>query len=154
MAKKDQVDAVSIEEGEGEVVAVDLSQVEDNAFELLPKGKYPAVITECEFDFSQNSGNPMWTMGLEVEGGDHDGHTLMMWLTWKGKGLPITKQTISRIAPELLENPVQPDDTATLESMVGKHVLADVTIRKYQDENRNNVRGLYANADAGDGEFV
>ena len=58
---------VTFEEGSG---VVDLSGIdEDVKFEVIPRGKYPGVVSSVEFNFSQSSGNPMFSWELEIEEG-------------------------------------------------------------------------------------
>ena len=140
----------AVDFSEGDSLTVDLNDVEDSSQEAIPKGKYPCVVEECEFTYSQNSGNPMWSMRLEISEGEYAGRKLFCYFVWAGKGLPITKQNISRIAPELLEGPFSPNDPDVISSMLGKQLEARVTVRKVEEgQNPNNVAGLYAAA--GDG---
>ena len=138
-------DAVDFSAGDS---VVDFSNVEDTSFEALPKGMYPCVIAECEFTYSQSSGNPMWTLQLEVSEGEYAGRKLFNHLVFAGKGLGMTKQQLSRIKPELLENPFNPTDEEVIAGMLGTAVKAKVTVRKYEGEDRNNVAGLFP----GDGD--
>jgi hypothetical protein len=128
---------------------VDFNTVEDATFEALPRGMYPVVISDCEFTYSQNSGNPMWSMRLEVEEGDYAGRVLFNHLVFAGDGLAMTKRRLSRIAPELLERPFNPQDPEIINSIVGRRLRAKVTIRKYEGQNRNNVGDLFPADDAG-----
>lgn len=138
----------AVDFSEGDSLVVDFNQVEDTAFEALPKGMYPCTIAECEFTYSQSSGNPMWTMQLEVAEGEYAGRKLFNHLVFAGKGLGITKQNLSRIKPDLLEGPFDPSDEEVIASMLGLGVKARVTVRKYEGEDRNNVQGLFP----GDGD--
>ena len=127
---------------EGDSVVVDFNDVEDSGFEALPRGVYPVVIQECEFSFSQAKGTPMWTLRLEVEDGDYAGRVLFTHMVMAGKGLPITKKYLSRLAPQLLEAPFDAQDEDVIESMIGLRCRAKVVVRKYDGEDRNNVRDL------------
>lgn len=139
---------VDFSAGEGGEVTVDLNNVEDSSFEVLPKGMYNCVVDSLEFEYSQNSGNPMWSWVLEVEDGEFAGRKLFFHTVWAGKGLPITKRVISRVCPELLSGPFNPEQVAAEGNIVGRRVKARVAIRKFEGENRNNVRDLFA-ADEG-----
>jgi len=134
----------AVDFSDGDSLVVDFNEVEDTAFEALPKGMYPCVIAECEFGYSQSKGNPMWTMQLEVSEGEYAGRKLFNHLVFKGAGMGITKQNLARIAPELLESAFSPDDEEVIAAMLGKAVKAKVTVRKYEGEMRNNVNGLFA----------
>lgn len=133
----------AVDFSEGESAVIDWNDVEDSSFEALPKGIYPCVIADCEFTYSQSSGNPMWTLQLEVSEGEYAGRRLFTHLVFSSKALPITKQNLARIKPELLEGPMDPADEEVIASMLGTPVKAKVTIRKYEGEDRNNVAGLY-----------
>ena len=134
----------AVDFSEGDSLTVDFNSVEDTSFEVLPKALYPCTISECEFTYSQASGNPMWTLQLEVSEGEFAGRKLFNHLVFAGKGLGITKQNLARIKPELLEAPFSPDDEEVIAGMLGLAVKARVTQRKYEGEMRNNVQGLFA----------
>jgi hypothetical protein len=116
----------------------------------MPKGLYACQIAECEFTHSQASGNPMWTLQLELTDGEFAGRKLYSHLVFAGKGLPITKRVLSRIAPELLEGPFNPEDDEVIQSMLGRDVKAKVDVRKYEGELRNNVRDIFPGDGGGD----
>lgn len=135
--------AVDFSEGE-EVTTIDWNDVEDSSFEVMPKGMYPCLVSECEFTYSQRSGNPMWTVTLEVSEGEYAGRKLFTHLVFGGKALPITKETLQRIKPELLEmNPFDYTDEEAISNMLGTAVKAKVGIRKYEGQDRNNVDRLF-----------
>jgi len=142
-AKIKAVEADAVDFSAGDTLMVDLNNVEDVSFEALPKGMYPAVIAECDFTYSQASGNPMWTLQLEVSDGEYAGRKLYCHLVFAGKGLPITKRQLSRIAPELLEQAFNPEDDDVISSMLGRDLKVKVDVRKYEGEDRNNVRDLF-----------
>ncbi len=140
-------EGVDAEEGEeGGSVVVDLSGVDEDAgFEVRPRGNYPVEIIEAEFSFSQASGKPMWTLVLEVEEGhEHAGARFWHHVSFSEKALPRTKKTLSVIAPELLEAPFEPEEIADEGILLGRRCTAKVNIRRYEGENRNNVRELTA----------
>ncbi len=145
MAKKDKAEAVDFSEGDN--IMVDLNAVEDVTFEALPKGLYPCIIAECEFSYSQASGNPMWTLVMEVTDGDYAGRKLYSHLVFAGAGLPITKRQLSRIAPELFDAPFDPEDDDVIQTMLGKDVVAKTQPRKYEGVMRDNVRDLFGPSD-------
>ena len=133
----------AVDFSEGDSLVVDFNSVDDVSFEAMPKGVYPVVVDECEFGYSQSKGTPMWTLTLEVSEGEYAGRKLFTHLVFAGAGLPITKRQIGRIAPELLDGPFDPQDPEVLTQMLGKNLRAQVTVRKYEGEDRNNVRNLY-----------
>ncbi len=141
-----------LEFSEGDSLLIDLNDIEDSEFELMPRGKYPCVIIECEFAISQNGGNPMWSMVVEVEEGDFAERKLFMHWVWAGKGVPYTKKQAARIAPELFEQAFDPQDEEYIQSMVGKRLSARISDRKYEGERRNNIADVFA--PDGEGGFL
>ena len=130
---------------EGESLIVDLNEVEDDAgFEAMPRGMYEATVSECEFKYSNSSGNPMWALKWEVSDGDFAGRILFSHMVWKGKGLPITKKHLSRLRPDLLEAPFNPEDDEIIESMIGLNGRLKVTVKKYEGNMTNNVQDIHA----------
>ena len=110
------------------------------------------MIAENEFGYSNSKGTPMWSLVLEVRDGEYAGRKLYYHLVMAGKGLPFTKRTLSRIAPELLETAFDPEDADVIASILGRDVRAKVRLGTYDGEKTNNVRELYA--DAGGDAFV
>ena len=135
----------NFEGGDGSVM-VDLTNVEEAVFELIPKGKYAGTITECNFDYSQSSGKPMWAMKLTITEGEYEGRTLLSWMSFSEKALPLTKKTLAAIAPEFLTGPFNPEDKAS--DMEGKNVIIVTKVSKYEGENRTSVKQLEAAGDA------
>ena len=146
-------DAVDFSGEEGEAVIVDLSDIDaDAGFEVIPRGIYPVTIASLEYALSQRSGKPMWTCQLEIEDGEYASRILFFHISFSEKALPRTKKTLSRIAPHLLEGPFEPAEIADESTLLGIRCRARVDIRRYDGENRNNVRELL---EAGEGdEFV
>lgn len=140
-------------EGGEAVNMIDLSGVSDDApgFEVLPRGIYDVVVDNVEYGISQRSGNPMWTWTFELDGGDFAGRKLFFHTVLTPEQLPRTKKVISRVAPELLNGPFDPAAVAAEGILLGKRARCRVDIRKYEGEDRNNVRDvLPPNAEAGD----
>ena len=150
MAKAKAAPAVDFSEGDS--LMVDLNEVADVSFEALPRAMYPVIVAECEFSHSQSKGTAMWTLTLEVSDGEFAGRKLFSHMVWEGPGLPITKRQITRIRPDLLEGPFDPQDEDVIASMLGLDLRAKVTVRKYQGEDRNNVQDLFPGGD--DDSFV
>ncbi len=142
MVKKAAAEA-AVDFTEGDSLMVDFNDVEDVTFEALPTAMYPCIIADCEFTYSQASGNPMWTLQLEVRDGEYAGRKLFSHLVFAGKGMPITKRQLTRIAPGLLEGPFNPEDPDVIAQMLGMEIRAKVTVRKYEGRDTNNVRDLF-----------
>lgn len=130
---------LDVSEGSGELV--DFSNVEDPSFEVMPKGNYPVVITECEFTYSQ-AGNQMWTMVLEVSEGEYEGRKLFFHVVFSEKALPFARRTLMQLAPDLLEAPFDPTQPELPDRFVNMMCIAQVGLQKYEGEQRNSVRQL------------
>src|SRR5256885_2405842 len=70
--------AAGSEASPGAGTMIDLSGVDENAdaFPVIPRGIYPAVVDEVTYGLSQSSGNPMWTWKFEISEGDYSGRKL------------------------------------------------------------------------------
>ncbi len=144
-----EAEALTEEDGDGTII--DLNEVEDDAgFEVMPSGMYDCVVESLEFEHSQSKGNPMWSWVLEITEGEYAGRKLFFHTVFKGPGLPITKKAISRVAPELMSGPFNPEDEESIDQVLGKNCRARVNQRKYQGEMRNNVRELFGPGEGSD----
>jgi len=130
-------------EAGGDSAMVDLDSVEDAKFEVLPRGMYEVRVSDLTFDYSQASGNPMWTWELEVDGGDHSGRKLFFHTVFSGKGLPMTKRILQRIIPEIASKPFNPEEVANGQSIIGLTLKAKVAIKRYEGQPRNNVQDMF-----------
>lgn len=138
-----------IDLSQGDALVVDFNAVEDAPeFEALPRGMYDVVVAECEFGHSQNSGNPMWTIQLEVEDGEYAGRRLFYHLVFGGKGMAFTKRSLARVRPDLVESPFSPEDDEIVASMLGLRARAKVTTRQYDGRTTNNVTDIFPSEDA------
>lgn len=133
----------NVEMSEGSSAIIDFSGVEDVKFELIPNGKYPCVIADIEATYSSN-GNPMWSLQMEITDGDYTGRKLFTHIVFSPKAMPFTKITLSRIAPALLEQAFEFDNPDIYSQFQGMDVIAQVGLQKYEGENRNTVKGLFA----------
>ncbi len=129
------------DDDEGDGVVVDLSEVQDN-FEVLPKGVYPAIVHSVEYQISQNSGNPMWKVTMEISEGEYEGRKFPTYLTWRGNGLPGTKRTVTALWPSLLEGPFNAREVAESGDLEGTACRIRLDIRPYEGQKRNNIRSV------------
>jgi len=136
------------EEGGGGVV-VDLSGV-STKYEPIPRGTYDATIAEMAYGVSQRSGNPMWTVTLQIESEDDkiNNRKLFTHLTFNEGGLGRTKRFLAAIKTDdgaeqqLLGQPFNPEEVAESGLLVGARCRARVDIRRYEGENRNDVKAI------------
>lgn len=128
---------------EGNSGLIDFTGVKEANFELVPRGKFPVTMIDIEATYSAN-GNPMWSVQLEITDGEYTGRKLFTHIVFSEKALPFTKITLARIAPGLLEQAFEFDDPDVYGQLQGMQLVAQVGIQKYDGEDRNQVKGLYA----------
>lgn len=153
----DGTNAAGFENGGEGVQMVDFGGVSDDAggFEVLPRGIYDVVVDGCEYGISQRSGNPMWTWTFEVEGGEYANRKLFFHTVLTKEQMPRTKKALACIAPEVLTaGNVDVKALADEGTFLGKRCRVRVDIRKYEGEDRNNVRAILPPAASESGDFM
>lgn len=125
-------------EGGNGSVAIDLSDVEEAKFEALPIGEYDGVIAGSEYKLSQSSGAPMWSLKIQVIGGEYDNRVIFDNVSFSEKALPFTKKTLAVIAPELISGPFDPEEAAA--EMQGKEVRFKTKLETYQGEKQTRIK--------------
>lgn len=129
---------------------VDFSEVPDQAgFAAIPRGIYEAQVDDCTFGMSQASGNPMWTFKFEVTDGEHARRKLFFHAVFAATSMPRTKKLLAVLAPELLTQKFSPAAIADGGILLGRQCRIRVDIRKYQGEDRNNVRDVLPATEGG-----
>lgn len=138
--------ALAESEGQnGGVGLIDLSNVpEESKFPVIPRGVYPATVDDVTFGHSQSSGNPMWTWKLEISEGEYAGRKLFFHTPFVENMMPRIKKVLSRVAPELLNGPFDPEKVAEEGTLIGKACQIRIDIRPYEGEKRNNVKDVLA----------
>jgi hypothetical protein len=134
-------------EGSDTSVMVDLSDVAEASFEVLPRGVYDGVISNCDYTLSQSSGKPMWAAQITIDEGEYEGRKLFTHFSFSENALPMTKKHLAVVAPELLSGGFNPEEVAS--DMEGKKVRVKVAIKKYEGSDRNNVTDFLPLGDAG-----
>ena len=125
-------------------LVVNLSEVEAQKFEVLPKGKYNIVVADNQYSLSKSSGKPMWNMQLSiVDEGEFKNRRLFTFLSFSEKALGNTKGVLSVIAPELADKTdLRINDPETVASVIGRFAKVSVDIQKadpeqgYDESNR------------------
>ena len=133
--------------GEGGGLTVNLSDVnEDGNFVCLPRGVYPCVLEELNFEYSQAKNNPMWTWIWAIEDNhEHKGRKFFYHTTFNEGGLPRVKKALARIqddsgyAKQLLGTNFSPEKVALEGKLLGARAGVKVNIKKYEGKDRNNV---------------
>lgn len=123
---------------------IDMSGIDENAsgFQVIPRGTYDAIVDDVTHGVSQRSGNKMWTWTLEVTTPEFAGRKLFFHSVLTPEQLPRLKKILTRIAPELLEGPFNAREIAEQGVLSGKQLRVRVDIRKYEGQDRNNVKDI------------
>lgn len=147
--KSEDNDDTMFESAEGSLT-VDLTDVEDGGFDVIPKGVYNTIVDDAEFKVSQAGGNPMISLTLEVEDGEYAGRKLFTHVVFSPKAMSMAKRTIKRLGLNtLLEGPFNPEDV--VDDFIGARGRARVTVEKYEGEDTNRVKQILPAAEGGDG---
>lgn len=152
MSGTEAVDATAAAMSEGSDAGsanmVDLRDVDENAsFPVIPRGTYPALIDDLTFGPS-SKGNPMWTVVLEISEGEQQGRKLFYHLPFMKDMMPRVKKFLVRIgAGDLANSPFNPEEVANQGILVGKACQVRVDIRKYEGQDRNNVKDVLPPSD-------
>lgn len=129
-------------------IIVNLRDIEEMSFEVLPKGVYPVHIDKMAYALSESSGKPMWKFVLTVTDGPQKGKKLYPFLSFSEGALPGTKSAIRTLDPELLDGDWSPKSYAEEGKLVGWEGRVRIDVREYQGSDRNNVTTWMKPADA------
>ena len=142
----------TFDDGQEDSLLINLADVEESNFDAIPKGIYPVVVEECEFQISKSSQKPMWSMRFSVTDGEFANRKLFTYMSFSEKALPMTKTALGVLAPELLETAFDPRAIAADGSMTGRVCKVRVVIEPGQDGNepRNAIK-KYLSSEDGDG---
>jgi hypothetical protein len=153
--------SAEMEYEEGEGLLVDLSgTTEDTRYPVIPRGIYDAELLEMEYGRSQRSNNPMWTTIWELTSdklANKDGQQPRVWLhlTFSDGGLPRVKRALARMKCDddfnktLLEGKFDPQRVADEGRMIGARARLRIDVRRYEGQNRNQVRDVLPPAEGG-----
>lgn len=140
---------------DGGTLVVDLSDVEEQKFEAIPKGIYDAEVDSCELQISNSSGKPMFAFVFNVTTGEYTGRKLYYYASFSEKALPGTKTALLRIDPTIFNGPFKPQEIADQGQLLGKPVRIKVTHETYNGEVRARAQTILAPAtgDSGGDSF-
>ena len=127
------------ENAEGSMT-VNLSNVEDDGWDVLPRAIYNIVVDDAEYKISSNN-NPMISLTLQVEDGEYKDRKLFTHIVFSPKAMGMAKRAIARLGlTHLLEGDFNPEDI--VDDFIGARARARVTIEKYEGEDTNKVKSL------------
>jgi hypothetical protein len=145
-------------EDSGETLYVSLGDVDDSGFKPVPRGIYDVSLSQLDYGFSQRSNNPMWTWIWEVDEGEFAGRKFFYHTVFNEGGMPRVKRTLARIKTDdgieaqILAAPrFSPEAVANEGQLLGARARLRIDIRKYEGQNRNNVRDVLPPQSAGGG---
>ncbi len=143
-SKKKQEEAAGTEEDEGGAFVVDMSGVSEKGdFPLLPRGIYNCITESVEFGYSNASGNPMWTWNLVVQEGEYADSKLWYYTAFTEKTMSQVKRALLAVGQtDLAESTFDPEEVASQGTLDNLALRARVDIKKYEGEDRNNVKSL------------
>lgn len=139
------------DEGDEDNFVVDFSGVTEAKREVLPKGDYDIVISQCEYQLSASSNKPMWAMILEVEGGDFAGKKIYTNISFSEKALPMAKGIIKVLKPELLDVAFKPKEQDS--ELLGVHARVRIKHELYNGEKQARVQ-RWMPASGGNNAFI
>lgn len=119
---------------DGGSLLIDLSNVEEMKFDLIPKGAYDAKIDEVQFGKSKSSGQPMMTFILTIEGGDYAGRKKYFYASFSQKAIKGTKSNLLRIDPNLFSGQFDPQKIVDSGELLGR----DIKIKIVHQERTDN----------------
>lgn len=118
---------------------IDLSQVKE--FDLLPKGKYPAIVEELELRESQN-GNQYLNWKFAFTEGDNEGRVQYMMTSLKPKALFRAKAVFVALGIKEPTFDIEVDDdtnVVTNPQLIGTPCIIDLGIEVYEGQKRNYI---------------
>lgn len=129
----------------------DLTGVEENkSFELLPKGKYGAIVDELTFGDS-SSGNPMITAVFQITDAEFAGRKMYDYWVLGGDGAEFGKAKLKkfllRVCPETDISAFHPAKFCDSGDAIGRGCTLEVAITTqkkgdYKGQKRNQVRDI------------
>jgi hypothetical protein len=124
---------------EGGSLVVDLSNVQEAKFELIPKGFHNAIIDSWDFGPSKNSGQPTFQVVYSLPDFGEGKAKVFDNFSFSQKALPFTKAKLAAFAPELVNGKFDPQKIAESGVMIGRPVRLQITHQDYEGEPRARV---------------
>ena len=136
----------------GENLVLNMSEVKEASFEPVPAGNYRVAVSGCEYQISQSSSKPMWSMVFDIVDGEFAGRKLFAYWSFSEKAIPMTKGNIKAVNPAIAElTSFDPKKIAENGEMLGFEANARVVQEKGNDgEMRNVVKRMRPVGEAGE----
>lgn len=126
-------------------ISINFSEVQDTAFEPIPKGEYPVIIDHVEIKASKSSENPYLNWELTVSDGEFINRKLWMMTSLSEKALWRLKSVFSNLGVLEDEMIIETDEDTgyvTNPELAGLPAIAMVTEEIYDGKIRNRVEDL------------
>jgi len=134
------------------------SQEQDSGFPVLDSGVYDFSVDQCNYQISQNSGNPMWALRLLITGpGDDVAEkkvSVRNYQVFKPEQMGRVKQFLLRVGAEDIANrkDFNPKAIADDGELIGKTGRCRLAIRDDETYGRSNeVKAILPPAAGGTG---
>lgn len=127
-----------------ENLVLDLTDVDEKSggFEAMSKGKYPAVLDDCEYGPSKKD-SPMITWKFKLDLPEYGKRTLFYYTVLDQKfGIANLKKTLLALKLDVDMANFNPETFCDEGDAIGLPVTLDVGIQKYEGEKRNNVKAV------------
>jgi hypothetical protein len=122
---------------DGGSLVIDLGNIEEAKFELIPKGFYDAEIDTFDFGTSENSGAPMFTATFQLTKEGFEKVKLRSYFSFSPKALPYTKASLNRFARDIFGNGAfDAQKISDSGVMLGRKVRLKVKHQDYEGDKR------------------
>jgi hypothetical protein len=126
----------------GEGFTWDMTETEaEDGFPVLPKGNYDAVVDNCEYQISKNSGNPMWKMTFLITEEEHaeKNHKVPNYQVMKADQMGRVKKLLENLGhADLATADFNPKQIADDKTLVGSECKVRLDIRESDEYGNSN----------------
>ena len=119
---------------------VNLDDIEDRSFEVMPKGWYNAEVFDIEY-ITFGTGSRGWRIIVKITDPEYVGRQLFVNLVNVPKALWRVKEFVKACAPNAGKFNWETCSYGEGESFEGCRLQVKLTIKKYEGEDQNNVNG-------------
>lgn len=121
------------------------------SFEVMPEGDYDFVVKEAESKIA-STGRQMYVIKAEIQGGPHDKR--LVWHNFvlvhdNPAALGIFFRNMATLGLNAAYFQQNPGDHHVADALVGRRFRGQVGVRKYQGQDRNEIRAFFPAQGAG-----
>jgi hypothetical protein len=134
---------------------VDIDSIEEAKFENLANGWYDGVVDEHTYELSQNSGQPMWALVIQLDLPEGKTRKMRYYMSWSPAAAPYTKPTFLKVWPGISQDPQYRTSNGGLDVkkigdesvFCGTRVRAKIGKQNYEGTKRDTIKELQPGAD-------